>query len=148
MDIKVTLVLGGQVQRLEEKALVDHDVQRNWISQKLAQQTRLEIQPLPKDVASESWNGRQLVSLGFITFAWRRSEISNPTMFESEFYVSADGSIPMLIGHELLSKKRQIENPSDPMLVNVVSPRKSKSTPLLCLPNFYYQLEDFRVTDI
>lgn len=126
MEIQVTLLLGGRIPRLEKNALVEHGVQKNWISQQLVQEYRLKIQKLPRDIASESWNERQLQALGLITLAWRRREGQTPMVFESQFHVSADDSIPILIGHELLSEQPKIENPSDGMLVNVLG-RKSKS---------------------
>lgn len=146
MEIKVTLLFGGRIPRVEKNALVEHGVQKNWISQQLVQKYHIKIQKLSRDIASESWNERQLQTLGLITLAWRRREpeIQTPMVFESQFHVSADDSIPILIGHELLSEQLKIENPSDGMLVNVLG-QKSKST---SFPYRYFNFARFRLTKL
>lgn len=120
--IGVTIYPDTHVKEHKDRAVLDDTVQKNWISQKLAD--RLGLQSSSNaDEPSADWREQKLQSVGVVTFAWYRNDVQIPNSYTTTFHVAQDDSVHLVIGSDLLSNEKCIKD-SQKMLLSLTSSKK------------------------
>ena len=123
--IGVTICLDTDAEEHGDLAYLDDTVQKNWISEKLASTLGLQASP-HTDKVSADWHGRNLQSVGVVTFSWFTSDKALPNSYTTTFHVAEDDSVHIIFGNELLSKEPRIRDPENGVLILTSSKEGTK----------------------